>query len=201
MRSLNDWFFRRHLEDDEEIRLYLHKHWRLGMRGLFWPSASFIASWVFLAVAPLLSVFYVVALWSMASLLWWIRNFLDYYLDAWLITDRAIIDVKWYGWFHRTATKILFSDIQGVSYEIKGISGTLFNFGTVTVEKISTGGAVSLENVSRPRTVAAAILQHMEAYLHSKNLKDAKHVQELLSTVLSREAHLGELHKAKVLHP
>jgi len=126
------------------------------------------------------------------------RNFLDYFLDVWLVTNMAIIDVKWHGWFHRTATKILFSDIQGVSYEIKGISGTLFNYGEISVEKVSTGGKVALDNVSQPRLVAAAILQNMEVYLHGKNLKDAKRIQELLTGVVSRELSLGELKAKKI---
>lgn len=197
--TLNHWFFDRHLEDNEEIRLLLHMHWRLGVQSLFWPTLSFLASWAFLAIAPFLSVLYLVAVWSVVSLVWWARNFLDYYLDAWIVTDQAIIDVKWYGWFHRTATKILFSDIQGVSYEVKGIGGTLLRYGMVTIEKISTGGNVSLENVSRPREVAAAILRHMEACLHSKNLKDAKRIQELLSGVVSRELSLSELKSKKII--
>ncbi|MDD5103652.1 MAG: hypothetical protein PHX93_04590 [Candidatus Peribacteraceae bacterium] len=197
--KLNRWFFQKHLEDDEEVRLFIHTHWRLGLQHLFWPTAAFITSWVFLAIAPFLIIFYCVAFASVFSIVWWIRNFLDYFLDAWLVTNQALIDVKWHGWFHRTATKILFSDIQGVSYEVKGISGTLLRYGTIAVEKVSTGGIVSLENVSRPRLVAAAILQNMEQYLHGKNLKDAKRIQELLSGVVSRELSLGELKAKKIV--
>ncbi|MDO8468368.1 MAG: PH domain-containing protein [Candidatus Peribacter sp.] len=197
--SLNRWFFKKHLEDDEEVRLYLHTHWRLGLVRLFWPTAAFIVSWVFLAIAPFLIIFYFVALASVLSLVWWVRNFFDYFLDAWLVTNQALIDVKWHGWFHRTATKVLFSDIQGVSYEIKGISGTLFRYGTISVEKVSTGGTISLDNVPHPREVAGAILQNMELYLHGKNLKDAKRIQELLSGVVSRELSLGELKAKKII--
>lgn len=197
--SLNHWFFKKHLEDDEVVRLYVHTHWRLGLKRLFWPTITFVASWVFLAIAPFLIIFYFVALASVLSLVWWARNFFDYFLDAWLVTDQALIDVKWHGWFHRTATKVLFSDIHGVSYEVKGISGTLFGYGTIAVEKVSTGGTISLENVPRPRLVAAAILQNMEQYLHGKNLKDAKRIQELLSGVVSRELSLGELKSKKII--
>jgi hypothetical protein len=197
--KLNYWFFKHHLESDEEVRLYLHKHWRLGLKGLFWPTLSFLASWAFLVIAPFLIIFTLVALWSALSVVWWIRNFLDYYLDVWLITDRAIIDVKWHGWFHRTATKILFSDVQGVSYEIKGISGTLLRYGSVTMEKISTGGTISLDDVSHPERVAAVILEHMEAYLHGKNIKDAKRIQDLLSDVVSRELSLGDLKSRRII--
>jgi hypothetical protein len=105
---------------------------------------------------------------------WWARNFFDYYMDAWIITNHGVIDLEWHGWFHRQSARILFSDVQGVSYEIKGVTGTLMRFGTVSIEKISTGAAVSLSHVPRPRTVETLILRNMETYLHTKNLKDTK---------------------------
>jgi hypothetical protein len=130
------------------------------------------------------------ALWIAASAVWWLRSFLDYYLDAWVITDQGIIDLEWLGWFHRQSARILYSDIQGVSYEIHGVLGTLLRFGTVAIEKISTGSAVSLSQVPRPKTVEATILRNMETYLHSKNMKNAKHIEELLSTFVAQ--HMQE---------
>ncbi|MDD5623722.1 MAG: PH domain-containing protein [Candidatus Peribacteraceae bacterium] len=194
---LNELFFKRHLEDDEVVRVYVHRHWLLGMKTLFWPSVSFLASWFVLYAAPFRTVFYAVVLWSVLSVVWWCRNFLDYYLDAWLITNHGIIDVKWYGWFHRQSKRLLYSDVQGVSYEIKGVGGTILRYGDVSVEKVSTGGIIALDAVPSPRLVETAILQNMEEYLHMKNLSDAKHVQEVLSNVISRELHLKQLEGMK----
>lgn len=179
------------------MTMYVHKHWMLGFKTLFWPSLSFLASWAFLYVAPFLVIFYAVAVWSVFSLVWWIRNFMDYYLDAWLLTDQAIIDVKWHGWFHRTSTRILYSDVQGVSYEIKGIASTLLRYGDIAVEKVSTGGKVWLEDIPHPRVVEMQVLNNMEHYMHTKNLKDAKRVQEILATVVAREVHLDGLQSKK----
>ena len=189
--NLNRRLFARHLEDDEILHLVVHKHWLLGLKFLFWPSVSFLACWVLLYQAPFKMVFYAIAVWSVVSLIWWLRNFFDYYLDAWIITDMGIIDVAWHGWFHRQSSRVLYSDIQGVSYEIQGITNTLLRYGTISVEKISTGSVISLDNVSKPRRIEGIILKNMEAYLHSKNLKDAKHVQDILSTLIAREVQLG----------
>ncbi|OGJ72024.1 hypothetical protein A2424_02730 [Candidatus Peribacteria bacterium RIFOXYC1_FULL_54_13] len=191
MLNLNRRLFARHLEDDEILHLVVHKHWLLGLKFLFWPSASFLACWVLLYQAPFKTVFYAISVWSVISLIWWLRNFFDYYLDAWIITDMGIIDVAWHGWFHRQSSRVLYSDIQGVSYEIQGITNTLLRYGTISVEKISTGSVISLDNVSKPRRIEGIILKNMEAYLHSKNLKDAKHVQDILSTLIAREVQLG----------
>jgi hypothetical protein len=106
---------------------------------------------------------------------------MDYYLDAWLITNKGVIDLEWHGWFHRSSSRILYSDINGVEYEIKGVFGTLIGYGTMALEKISTGDAITMPYVKKPRRVETAILEAMEAYMLKKNLKDATTVQNILS--------------------
>lgn len=195
---LNERLFARHLEDDEIVREVVHAHWLIGLKFLFWPTLFFALPWVFFLTTPKLVILEVVALLSIASAIWWVRNFFDYFLDAWLLTNQGIIDVAWHGWFHRESSRILYSDIQGVSYEINGVGGTFLRYGTIAVEKISTGTTIALAHVPHPRRVEAAILRYMEEYVHSKNLKNAKHVQELLAEVVAKEIHLQELRKSAV---
>lgn len=185
--------FLRHLDDDEELIVVVHKHWLVGLKELFWPLLTLIISWSFYLSAQYPTVLYAAALWSVFGIVWLFRNFYDYYLDAWIITDQGVIDVAWHGWFHRQSSRVLFSDIQGVSYEIQGILGTLLQFGAISIEKISTGSAVTLENVKRPRRIEKIILKQMEAYLHTKNLTDSKHVQELLAQMVAREMQINGL--------
>lgn len=189
---LDQCLFRGHLDDDEEIRAIVHKHWILGVVTLFWPTVSFMVSWAVLYYVPFRMMFYIISLWGVVSLVWWLRNFFDYYLDAWIITDHGVLDLEWHGWFHRQVTRILYSDIQGVSYEVQGIMGTLMDFGFVSIEKISTDTLVEMEAVRHPKTVTRMILRNMEAYLHSKNLKDARHVQELLAEVIANQVRLDD---------
>ena len=193
---LQAFFFSKHAEKDEQIITIIHRHWLIGMKYLFWPSVSFLFSWAVLYQAPTRLMFWIVSLWSITSLVVWLRNFFDYYLDTWIITDRGIIDLEWQGWFHRQSARILYSDVQGVSYEIAGIAGTVFRYGTVSVEKISTGTAISLPNVGQPRQVESIILENMEQYLHKKNLKNAKHVQELLSDFVAQRMQIESVPKA-----
>ncbi len=126
-------------------------------------------------------IVYGILLSSLGVALWWIRNFMDYYLDAWIITNKGVIDLEWHGWFHRTSVRVLFSDIQGLEYEVKGILGTLMGYGEIRLEKISTGGTLSMPYVKCPRKVEAVVLQCMENYMHNKNLKDATTVQTILA--------------------
>ena len=178
---LNAFFFTQHLDDEEDIKMVVHKHWLLSIKSLWFPTLVFAAVWSLLYFARTKYVVYGISLSSMGVAVWWIRNFMDYYLDAWLITNKGVIDLEWHGWFHRTSARVLYSDIQGIEYEVKGIFGTLLGYGEVSLEKISTGGTISMEYVKKPRRVETLVLQCMEAYMHKKNLKDATTVQNIIA--------------------
>lgn len=175
------FLFTQHKEDDETIKKIVHRHWLFGLKAIAFPSLLIVAAIALVVITNNTNARYVEGLIIFLLFIWWLRSFLDYFLDAWVITDHGIIDLAWHGWFHRESSRVLYSDVQGVSYEIKGVLGTLFRYGDIAVEKISTGATISLAQVYHPRSVQTLILQSMETYLHSKNLKDAKTVQNILS--------------------
>lgn len=178
---LNTFFFTQHLDDEEEIQMVVHKHWLLGIQSLWLPTLVFLAVWSLLYFSHTPYVVYGISASACGVAIWWIRNFMDYYLDAWIITNKGVVDLSWHGWFHRSSTRVLYSDIQGLQYEVKGVLGTILGYGEISLEKISTGNTMSMEYVKCPRRVEAMVLQCMEAYMHKKNLKDATTVQSILA--------------------
>lgn len=187
------FLFQKHLEEDEVLVRVVHKHWFIGLKALFWPTVLFLVDIYCLATYRVGAMTLITSIMGVTILVWWLRNFFDYFLDAWLLTDQGILDIAWFGWFHRQSTRVLYSDIQGVSYEINGVWGTLFNFGTISVEKISTGAVISLEYVKNPKQVEVMTLKHMEGYMHKKNLKDSKEVQKLLATLLAEQLNKKDI--------
>ena len=184
--------FYKHLEEDEELYLVIHKYWFVGLKTLLLPASGLLASFVLLYNAPLRSVAILIALIDIALILWFLRNFLDYFLDAWIITNSAVIDVEWHGWFHRQSTRIDYSSIEGVSYEIIGVMGTLLRYGTVTIEKISSGATVSLDYVKNPKDVESSILACQEACVRSKNMKDSSIVKDIIAEIVAERMYLHE---------
>ncbi len=178
---LNSFFFTQHLDDEEGIELVVHKHWLLGVKSLWFPTVVFTAVWSLLYFTHTQYIVIGISLSALGVAIWWIRNFMDYYLDAWIVTNKGIIDLEWHGWFHRKSARVLYSDVQGIGYEVKGILGTMMGYGEITLEKISTGSSISMPYVKCPRKVEALILQCMENYMHKKNLKDASTVQTILA--------------------
>ncbi|MDD5470154.1 MAG: hypothetical protein PHO92_05155, partial [Candidatus Peribacteraceae bacterium] len=82
MFTLNGLLFKRHLDDDEQIIRVVHKHWLVGLKFLFWPAVVFLGFALLLTVAPRPPVVYVIAGLAAMTIVWGVRNFLDYYLDA-----------------------------------------------------------------------------------------------------------------------
>lgn len=190
---LSRLFFHKHLEEDETLLCVVHKHWLFGLKALFWPTVFFAAIACVLSYQPARGIIMSLSLVGVVVFVWWLRNFFDYYLDAWLVTDQGIIDIAWHGWFHRQSARTLYSDLQGFSYEISGIIGTILRFGTISIEKISTGQAVSLEYVSNPKRIESVVLKSQEVYLHTKNMKDAKQIQNLLATLVAEQIQLQDM--------
>ncbi len=181
MYVLSNFFFGKHVDEEEEILRIVHKHWLLGVKSLWAPTLVFAAIWSLLYYVRTKYAVYGVSLTAVVIGVWWIRNFMDYYLDAWIVTNKGVVDLEWHGWFHRTSTRVLYSDIQGLEYEIHGITGTILGYGDISLEKISTGNTMTMPYVKNPRGVEVVILEAMERYMHKKNLKDASTVQEILA--------------------
>ncbi len=182
---LQHFFFGKHLDDEEQIILIVQKNWFCGVKVLYAPTFVFIALWTTLYFVRKMAILYGLSLASIGILIWWMRNFLDYYLDAWIVTNMGVIEIQWHGWFHRSSSRVLYSDIQGIGYDIHGILGTLFQVGTVSIEKVSTGSAISMEAVRKPKRVEMAVLEAMEAYMLQKNLRDATTVQNILTELVT----------------
>ncbi len=194
---LNRWFFRRHLDDDESILLIVHKHWLWGIRALLWPTVCLAAEgFCYYMLSSRAWAGTVFGVLGVVTAVWWVRSFYDYFLDAWIITNEGVIDVDWHGFFHRESSRVLYSDIQGVSYEIKGIVATVLRVGTMEIEKISTGGSVKLERVARLTKVEGLILKSMEHYMHKKNLRDSEQVKDLLATLVAEQINVKNMAKS-----
>lgn len=192
LRQMLESLFSRHLEEDEPVYLIVHRHWIWGLRELAPPICSLLGSWILLALAPVRPIAVGVLLLDAFLVLWLFRNFFDYFLDAWLITDRSVIDIAWHGWFHRQSTRIDYSAIEGVSYEVKGILGTMMRYGTVSIEKVGTGSVVSMEQVKNPRDIESAILLCQEACLRMKNMKDSSAVKDIIAEIVAERMHLRD---------
>lgn len=133
------------LADDEQVLTVARNHWIMRFRG-FMVAFLFIALPFFLMV-PLVSagkmgLMVLGATLALGVFLAFRTSFLLYW-NAFLVTDRRVIDIDQRGFFNRTVSEAPFERIQDVTYSVKGLFASLAGYGAVTLQ--TAGGAANLE--------------------------------------------------------
>src|SRR3989344_309516 len=153
------------LEPEEKVLMILHHHW-ISILG----QMIFI---IFLALLPLVILpfvaalatarlvlplfFFISSLWYLAALLLAFAFWIDYYLDALVITDRRILNVNQEGLFKHVVSEFRLERVQDVTIEIPNFVATLFHYGNITIQ---TAGEInfSIKEVTRPHVARDLIL-------------------------------------------
>ena len=139
------------LHPQEQVLLVMRRHWFV----LFGPAVTFgillILPSLVLSVGstylPLLRapgvvpyVNFFLAIYLMAVLTYMLLVWLDYYLDAWIITDQRVVDIEQRRLFDRRISEIAMERIQNVTIEIPGFIATMLNFGNIKIETAGEQG-------------------------------------------------------------
>lgn len=90
--------------------------------------------------------------------LFFYAQFIDFYLDMWIITNDRIVDVEQHGLFHRVITELDLFQIQDVTTQVKGIFSTLFGYGNVIVKTASTTTNIIFYNVPKPNHIREQLI-------------------------------------------
>lgn len=125
--------------------------------------------------------------WLILSGLYTIYAFLDWYLDAWLLTDISIIETIWDGFFKQRSSRIEYTSVESTDVEVKGIQQTVLNYGTILLIK-SSGVNIRMENVSRPQVAASWISRIRGEVLLNKNAQNSESIKNLLAEII--ESHI-----------
>lgn len=159
--------------EGEVIILFLRRHWFIFfMRLLF----------IIVSVASLVAVYYLILLLnsnfqeneyynlllfgeSLATLFIWNFFFilwLDYYLDAWIVTNERIINIEQRGFFVRNISELKLTKIQDVTSEIIGVIPTLLDYGNIYVQTAGEKERFVFYQIPCPNRVKNTIVQLQE---------------------------------------
>ena len=169
--------------ENEKIILFLRRHWFIFLMRILLIVISIIALVViyvfFNAVNSNFreSAYYNLLLFgeSLATLFIWNFFFilwLDYYLDAWIVTDERIINIEQRGFFTRKISELKLTKIQDVTSEIIGVIPTLFNYGNIYVQTAGEKEHFTFFQIPNPNYVKNVIvdLQEKERVSEEKEL-------------------------------
>ncbi len=86
-------------------------------------------------------------------------QFVDYYLDLWVITNHRVIDVDQKGLFARTVAELDLYKVQDVTSEIHGFFNSIFNFGDLHVQSAGERSRFHFKSVKDPHGLRKDILE------------------------------------------
>lgn len=107
-----------------------------------------------------------ISAYVLTILLLFFHNFIDYYLDVWVVTNERLLNIEQKGFFSRVIAEIRYYRVQDVASEVKGIISTLFNYGDVTVQTAGTQPRFTMKQVPNAHAVARRIHTLLEADQH-----------------------------------
>ncbi|NQV13371.1 MAG: PH domain-containing protein [Parcubacteria group bacterium] len=97
-------------------------------------------------------------------LLFLLIEWIDYYFDVWVITNKRLIDVDQIGLFKRVVSETRLDRIQDVTVDITGLFGTLFHYGNVHVQTAARTQRFEIRQVSNPAEIRTTILNMYDEY-------------------------------------
>lgn len=169
------------LQPGEHILIAVRKHWIVYVGGAI-PYAVFAylpvlalnflenseitsgASWAAQATLenPIL-VFVLGAFWLFV----WLAAFSDfmrYFLDIWIITNKRIIDVEQHDFFQREVTSLFLDRVEDVTMDVTGFFHTLIGFGTITAQSAGATEKITLPGVPNPRHIRDVLMQQVDKF-------------------------------------
>lgn len=181
---IRDFLYKSYLAEGEKINFVIHRHLFMEAKGFL--KVFFFGIFIpvfFWWLFPQIALF--AAIWLAIGLLRFIYEFFDWYYDVWLVTNASIIEIIWEGFFKKSSTRIEYHIIQGIGYEVKGVLRTVFNYGTIALDKF-TGGQAVFDGAVSPRKKAEMLTKAQEDFVTNKNLRDHRALQGIMVDMLQR---------------
>ena len=108
-----------------------------------------------------------------------LRTWFLWYRNTLIVTDQRLIDVDQKKIFHRVVSEVYYSNIQDVSFTIKGILPTLFSFGTLVVQTAANNETIEFDGIRRPEKLQAVIVKLQGEFLKKQSAGKAPQSEQV----------------------
>lgn len=155
-------------EADEKIELLLRQHFAtqipwmiISIIGVILP--KLITSYYQLlgltsfANIPFKVAIPLVVLWYLLILAYITEKFLHWYFNIYIVTNLHLVDINFHNLLNRDVVEIRLEEVQSGKSHIKGIFGSLFNYGDVIIETAAERQNIQFLAVPKPDFVADRI--------------------------------------------
>ena len=97
------------------------------------------------------------------SWLFLFQNFLDYFLDIWIVTNKRVLNIEQTGLFARTVSELRLYRVQDVTSTVKGFIPTLFDYGNMEIQTAGEKVRFVFEQIPHPTRISKSVLELAEA--------------------------------------
>jgi len=95
--------------------------------------------------------------WYLGALTYAFLNFLSWYFNAYIVTNKRLVDIDWYSIVHKEVSYADLDKVQDITPIQVGVIAGLFDFGTVNVQTAGTVPYIEFDNVPHPTLVVRKI--------------------------------------------
>jgi hypothetical protein len=164
------------LEPGEHVVLESRKHWFLFLGELL-PYAIFMVAPLalpkLLLLIPQLSgyatIFDYHTITARAVLGIWLLGvwtaawgaFTRYYLNAWILTNMRIVNIKQFAYFNRQVSSLFLTRVQDVTTDVAGVLSSLLGIGTIKVQTAGEDSEFVMQGIPRPEMMRDVILRYV----------------------------------------
>ncbi len=189
-------FFRKYTDDGEYILRVAHKHVLVlkidAAKSIVF--GNILPIFLYLLFPKLLIVW---AGWFLCGLFSFFYHFIDWYYDAWILTNLGVVDIERDGFFNLTSTRIDYHMMEGISYTVNGFIRTVFNYGDITIDKLGSKTSVVLKNAANPRGLERYVMKYQEEFVSNKSITDHQALKGMLADMIAYHAHNNKIKKPR----
>lgn len=121
--------------DDEEVVLVFRRHPLAMRKGFYALLIPFVLASIPTLINPAELTFLYIALGGLGlGLLLFFYHWIGWYYSVFIVTDQRVRQVSQRGLFGVSVIDLDVSKIQNISYNIPGLSGELFGFGSIVIQ-------------------------------------------------------------------
>lgn len=145
-------------DNEEEILLVARPHWFTNLSWILISSLMLIAPALlkFIPIINEIPTKYI----SLGTLVWYLltlaiifENFLSWYFDVFIITDKRVIDIDFNNLLDKKFSEAKLSMIQDVTSRVSGLGQTMFNYGTIYIQTAAEVSYITFEKVPHPEKI------------------------------------------------
>jgi len=103
-----------------------------------------------------------------SALIFWTLGFMewiDYYLDVWIVTTDRVLDIELLGFFRREVSEFKLSRVQDVTVNVHGFLATTINFGDVHIQTAGVSRQFVFRQVPKPHEVRRILIEAQDKYM------------------------------------